>query len=199
MNGLYLFLVSVGVSSSISCSLNISKCPPSFILTSFSSLAIILPGASSTHIISHLYEGNSEICTSRPSWLVKKSPPGGLASAPSMRTWTSDLKTVLRYFVEIWISLFSSCIFPSVMFPADTQPLLSLERSVFLKQQLILPAGHILPLGLFIISDWAHLNTLWTCLWRGGEGGRKAYMVLREARKRGRQDGLQNFQNLVKN
>ena len=67
---------------------------------------------------------------------------------------------------------------------------------MFLEQQLILPAGHTLSFGtLYHLKLSSSEHTVNMSL--KGRGRRKAYLPLREARKRERQDGLHNLQDLV--
>lgn len=80
-----------------------------------------------------------------------------------------DLDTVLRYFIEILIRLFSSYIFPSIVLQAGIQPLLSVERPVFLKQQLTLPAGHAPSFGTFYHLEVNPLEHIVNLSLKGGE------------------------------
>lgn len=64
---------------------------------------------------------------------------------------------------------------------------------MFLKQLLILPAGHTPSSGT------EPVGTHCECLWRGGEGSEKGHLPLGESRKRGRQHKPQDLQDLVQN
>lgn len=102
-----------------------------------------------------------------------------------------DLDTVLRYFIEILIRLFSSYIFPSIILQAGIQACVSETTAdvacwtrSFLWDFL---SSRSEPFGTHceLVSE--------------GRGVRKAHMPLREARKRGKQYGLHNLQDLMQN